>query len=171
MHSHIDPVQEKHYNVRNRVPDFLDVFQDWAVQSHTFRETAKSELDLRYGDSPKSTLDIFLPENTDYPVPVQMFIHGGYWQALDKSDFSYLAAPYVKAGVAIAIVNYDLCPSVSLEHIVNQMRAAIIWLYENGETHGIDPDNIHISGHFSRRAACRRVDRNGLAWHDRSSRS
>ena len=42
-----------------------------------------------------------------------MFIHGGYWRALDKKDFSFLAPAWVDAGVSLAVVNYDLCPRVT----------------------------------------------------------
>lgn len=147
MNSVIDPVQEKHYNVRERVPDFLDIFQDWAVRSQLFRIQANAQLDIRYADSPKSTLDLFLPPEIEAPLPVHVFVHGGYWQALDKSDFSYIAEPFVNSGKACVIVNYDLCPDVTIHHIVKQIRKAIIWLWEQGESHGIDPDRIHISGH------------------------
>jgi arylformamidase len=147
MNGIIDPVQEKHYNVRNRVPDFLDIFQDWAVKSHEFRQTARANLDIRYGDSPKSTMDLFLPKDASSLVPIQLFIHGGYWQAMDKSDFSFLAKPFVEAGKGVIIVNYDLCPNVTLNQIVEQMRQCIIWIWENAENIGVDPDQIHVSGH------------------------
>ncbi|NVK17991.1 MAG: alpha/beta hydrolase [Methylocystaceae bacterium] len=148
-HPQIDPVQEKHYNVRERVPNWLEVFQVWHDRSTAFRQNhPHTQLDLRYGDHPKSTLDLFLPEAKGNKLsPVHIFIHGGYWQAMDKSDFSFIAAPFVKSGVACAIVNYDLCPDVDLFHIVDQMRDMIGWIWEHGESIGIDPHNIHISGH------------------------
>ncbi len=147
MNGVIDPVQEKHYNVRNRVPDFLDIFQDWAVRSHNYRLSVNAQLDVRYGESPKSTFDLFLPADISSPVSTQIFIHGGYWQAMDKNDFSFIAEPFVAAGKGVIIVNYDLCPDVTLEEIITQIRDCIVWLWENGETLGVDPDNLHISGH------------------------
>lgn len=149
IHSQIDPVQEKHYNVRERVPNWLDVFQGWHDRSVAFRENqSNAKLDVRYGNHPKSTMDLFLPDGAGEGLsPVHIFIHGGYWQAMDKSDFSFIAAPFVKSGIACLIVNYDLCPDVDLYHIVDQMRDMIGWVWENGETVGIDPHNIHISGH------------------------
>ena len=51
-------------------------------------------------------------------APVLVHIHGGYWRALDKSDFSFVAAPFLAQGIAVAVVNYDLCPDVSVATIV-----------------------------------------------------
>ena len=51
-----------------------------------------------------------------------VFIHGGYWQALDGSFFSHLAAGLNAHGVSVAIPSYDLCPQVSIEDIIAQMR-------------------------------------------------
>jgi arylformamidase len=76
-----------------------------------------------------------------------MFIHGGYWRSLDKRDFSFLAPAWVDAGVSLVVVNYDLCPKVSIERIVQQMLAASVWLYRHAEQYGMDEDRIYVSGH------------------------
>jgi len=76
-----------------------------------------------------------------------MFIHGGYWRSLDKRDFSFLAPAWVDAGVSLVVVNYDLCPKVSIERIVQQMLAASVWLYRHAEQYGMDEDRLYVSGH------------------------
>jgi arylformamidase len=76
-----------------------------------------------------------------------MFIHGGYWRSLDKLDFSFLAPAWVDAGVSLAVVNYDLCPKVTVEEIVCQMLRAGRWLYLNAEQFGMDEDRLFVSGH------------------------
>jgi arylformamidase len=145
----IDPVQETLYNVRNRVPNFLDLFQGWSQRSAAFRDHASAQFDIRYDDTPKGTMDLFKPTEfeDDTLLPLHIFIHGGYWQAMDKADFSYIAEQFVQNGIAVLIVNYDLCPDVTLDHIVEQMRAVVTWAWEKGDTYGLDPHNIHISGH------------------------
>ena len=55
-------------------------------------EPASDLLDLRYGASAKETLDLFLPAGALRGTFV--FVHGGYWRALDKSDFSFIAPPF-----------------------------------------------------------------------------
>jgi len=53
----------------------------------------------------------------------------------------------VDAGGIAAIVNYALCPAVTLDEIVRQMRACLIWLYRNVGAYGGDPDRLHVTGH------------------------
>ena len=58
-------------------------------------------------------------------APVAVFIHGGYWQALDRSWFSWIAPALLQHGVSLAVPSYDLCPTVRLGRIVSQMRDAV----------------------------------------------
>ena len=76
-----------------------------------------------------------------------MFIHGGYWRSLDKSDFSFIAPAIVSGGISLAVVNYDLCPKVSMEEIVRQMLRASRWLWLHAEEYGMDQDRLYVSGH------------------------
>jgi arylformamidase len=54
-----------------------------------------------------------------------MFIHGGYWQALDKDAFSHLARGALGHGLPVAVAGYPLCPEVPLARIVDAVRAAV----------------------------------------------
>jgi arylformamidase len=76
-----------------------------------------------------------------------MFIHGGYWRSLDKRDFSFLAPTFVAGGISLAVVNYDLCPKVSMDEIVRQMLRASRWLWLHAEDYGMDQDRLYVSGH------------------------
>ena len=58
-------------------------------------------------------------------APVAIFLHGGYWQALDKNWFSGLAPALLAHGVSLAVPSYDLCPDVRLGTILGQVRAAV----------------------------------------------
>jgi arylformamidase len=102
-------------------------------------------LDRHYGDSPGESIDIFPARKGDGSC--MMFIHGGYWRSLDKSDYSFLAPAWVDAGVSLAVVNYDLCPNVTVEEIVRQMLRASRWLYLHAEEYGMDEDRLYVSGH------------------------
>jgi arylformamidase len=92
-------------------------------------------------------LDLFPDPARSEPTPLLAFIHGGYWQSLDKGQFSYLAPPFVEAGIAFASINYDLAPQVGVGEIVGQVFEAIAWLAENAPDHGIDPARIFVAGH------------------------
>ncbi len=66
---------------------------------------------------------------------------------LDKSDFSFVAPPFVARGYAVAVANYDLCPDVSIAAIVDEARHAVAWLAREGAAHGANPDRIVVGGH------------------------
>jgi arylformamidase len=102
-------------------------------------------LERPYGASPGETLDIFPARKGDGSA--LLFIHGGYWRSLDKRDFSFLAPAWVDAGVSLVVVNYDLCPKVSIERSVQLMLAASVWLYRHAEEYGMDEDRLYVSGH------------------------
>ena len=135
----------REYNNRVLVPEHPQYFARWADRSTHARRTMSCELGLRYGAMPGETLDLFPARKGDGTC--MMFIHGGYWRSLDKNDFSFLAPAWVDAGVSLAVVNYDLCPNVSVEEIVRQMLRASRWLYLNAEEHGMDQDRLYVSGH------------------------
>lgn len=115
-----------------------------AETSARARQTLPARLDIRYGPGPLQTLDCFPAARPD--APLHAFIHGGYWRALDKSDFSYVAASLVPAGATVLILNYDLCPAATLDEIVQQMRDALVWIHAHARELGGDPGRIFLSG-------------------------
>jgi arylformamidase len=135
----------KLYNNRDLVPDHAQYFARWAEGSQKARSTMTCHLDLRYGDMPGETVDLFPSRRGDGSC--LMFIHGGYWRSLDKRDFSFLAPTFVSGGISLAVVNYDLCPKVSMDEIVRQMLRASRWLWLHAEEYGMDQDRLYVSGH------------------------
>jgi arylformamidase len=133
------------YNNRELVPEHPQYFARWAEESQKARGTMSCHLDLRYGEAPGESLDLFPARKGDGSC--MMFIHGGYWRSLDKRDFSFLAPTFVAGGISLAVVNYDLCPKVSMEEIVRQMLRASRWLWLNAEEYGMDQDRLFVSGH------------------------
>jgi arylformamidase len=136
---------DRQYNPRTQVPDFADYFARWKVSARASRELLRGRLDLPYGAGSSETLDFFAAANANAPLLV--FIHGGYWRALDKEDFSWIAPAYVAAGVSVAVLNYGLAPRTPIPAIVEQMRRASGWLYQNAQSLGVDRNRIVCSGH------------------------
>jgi arylformamidase len=133
------------YNLRAAVPEHPAYFRSWAERSAAARERLDGHLDLAYGDHPKQVLDYFpAPENA---APVLAFIHGGYWQALDKSDFSFPAPAWVERGVSFASINYPLAPEAGIPEILESCRAAVLWLWHNAYSLGADRARIFLAGH------------------------
>jgi arylformamidase len=113
---------EAEYNNRARVPEHPSVIAGWARDAEAYRVFQRHALHrISYGPSARNTIDVFPARNQGDTV---VFIHGGYWQALDASFFSHLAAGLNAHGVAVAIPSYDLCPQVSIDDIIAQMRDA-----------------------------------------------
>ena len=127
---------EVEYNNRARVPEHAEIFLRWAREAETYRaerlKTGSAELGLSYGDTPRQTVDLFLPDARD-GAPLAMFVHGGWWRSLEPASFSQMARGLNIRGVAVAVVGYDLCPNVAIADIVNQMRRACAFLWQRYE--------------------------------------
>jgi arylformamidase len=133
------------YNLRRAVPAHPAYFARWAEESAAVRARMPCRLDIAYGGAPQATLDLFPAPVA--PAPLLVFIHGGYWQAMDKSDFSFVAPAYLAAGIAVAVVNHTLAPAADMDAIVAQTRAAVVFLARQGAALGIDARRIFLAGH------------------------
>jgi arylformamidase len=141
---------DRMYNNRALVPDFADHFAHWQNASAQARAQLKSTLDVPYGDGVGETLDIFPAKDANAPVVV--FIHGGYWRSLDKSDHSFVAPALRDMGACVVVVNYALCPGtpdhpVTIPDIAQQMAKATAWVWRHIAEHGGDRQNISVMGH------------------------
>ncbi|MDQ6525116.1 alpha/beta hydrolase [Nocardioides sp. LHD-245] len=119
----------------------LDVYaaaSDVARARHPHTEHA-------YGPGARQRLDVFHPGDTS-PVPVLVFVHGGYWQAETKERACGAVPDVLAAGAAYVAVEYPLAPEVSLAEIAAECRAALGWLVEHAADLGIDPARIHLAG-------------------------
>ncbi|KPF46624.1 esterase [beta proteobacterium AAP121] len=146
MRTRNDPAWlEAQYNNRARVPAYASHFARWQQASKLVREKTAAQLDLPYGSGAGETLDIF--PATRPGAPVLVFIHGGYWRSLDKSDFSFIAPAFNAAGAAVVVPNYALCPAVGIEHIALQMTQAVAWAWRHAAEFGADATRIGLVGH------------------------
>jgi arylformamidase len=100
--------------------------------------------DLRYGSSPRAWLDYFPAAQADAQLLV--FIHGGYWQELSKTESAFLAPAWVNPSRAHCVLDYDLAPEVSVETIFAQCAAALKWMIDHAAELGFDPAKIVIAG-------------------------
>ncbi|MDB5412167.1 MAG: alpha/beta hydrolase [Rubritepida sp.] len=116
---------EIEYNNRARVPSHPAIIAAWHRDAAAFRAAHPPEV-LAYGPGPREAMDLFIPAALR---GVAMFFHGGYWQALDRGSASHVAAGLFAQGVAVGVPSYDLCPGVTLAHIVEQAEAAALALH------------------------------------------
>jgi arylformamidase len=136
---------EKEYNNRAAVPDHPQWFARWAETSAAVRAARAPRMDLRYGPNPKETLDLFVPRGGARGT--LLFLHGGWWRSLDKSDHAFVAPPFLDAGIAVAVANYDLSPAVTIGEIVEEARRALTWVAREGAAHGANASQIVVGGH------------------------
>lgn len=136
---------DRAYNNRAHVPHFMDIVNRYMAASEAARAALQPKLDLAYGSDGRQRLDFFPAAGGNAPLFV--FIHGGYWQSLDNKPFSFMATPLVQQGIAFAAMTYDLCPTVSMTRLVEQVREGIVWLHRNAGALGFDAGRLFVGGH------------------------
>ena len=133
------------YNPAIKLADLTAPGKHYATQSALARNRLRCLLDVPYGPTRAETLDIF---PADVPnAPVFVFLHGGYWRALSSKDFSCIALGLQPLGITTVVVNYALCPRVTLDEITRQVRAAVAWTLRHIAQHGGDPARVALGGH------------------------
>jgi arylformamidase len=137
---------DREYDNRKKVSDAPAWLTRFAKASGDTRVEIPCRLDVAYGPAPGERLDIF-PADRATPAPIHVFIHGGYWQWLDKRDFSYVARAFVPAGITTVVINYGLIPAVTMAELVRQCRASIAWIVRNAASFGGDAGRLSVSGH------------------------
>lgn len=136
----------REYSARAAVPEHLDIFAQWRERGLRFRDRRSTEID--YGNSALEKIDLYLPESVNDSVPpLHIFIHGGYWQAMDKMDHGFLLEALLDAGAAVALINYTLCPDISIAGIVGQCQRSLAVLHQQADHWGYDASRVHLSGH------------------------
>lgn len=132
------------YDLEKIVPGAASYAEFYEGESKKVRTNLEHRLDVPFGPT--------LAEHSDiYPAgegaPVLIYIHGGYWRSRTSKEFGYVARGPVSMGVATVVVNYALCPDVTIDEIVRQARAAVAWVHANARSFGGDPERIHVAGH------------------------
>ena len=128
---------EAQYNNRALVPEYAQHLARWAEASALVRRQARCALDVFPADH----------AGDGNGAPVLIYIHGGYWRALDKSDSSMVAPSFTADGALVIVPNYDLCPAVTVEDIALQLTEAVAWAWQHAAEYGGDPQRMAVAGH------------------------
>lgn len=132
---------EAQYNPRLTIPDPAGKLKEWADLAAATRARLPFRT-ISYGAHPREAFDLFPAEN---PKGLFAFIHGGYWRAQHKDDFSWVADALVPAGHSVAVITYPLCPEVTVSEIARCCQRAVVALWR-----AASPDeraNFVLSGH------------------------
>ena len=133
------------YNALKSSGNVDDVRARWELGNEAMRGAPWARLDFAYGQSPRERIDVFAAEVEGAPLLV--FIHGGYWRARTKEEFTFVGRAYRDAGISVALLEYDLAPGVTMDVIVRQCRSALVWLWRHGAELGLDAGRMFVSGH------------------------
>lgn len=152
------------YENRPYIPNADRHLAAWPEDASAFRNHhPDSTLDIAYGDDDRTAYDLFLPVGgLDAARGVIAFIHGGYWVALSKDDFSHMAAGLLDRGWAVAVIGYRLAPQARIASITRDIAAAITSL---GEVGGgpLRLAGHSAGGHLVTRMMCQNVMLGGAA--------
>ena len=135
---------EREYSPSSCVDDLGALIEAYASRSTDSEARATVHKDLAYGNQREETLDYF---PADSPLaPLQVYIHGGYWQELSKNESTSAGADFAAEGVAHAAVGYTLAPKARIDEMVEQCRRSLAWLYRHAGELGFDGERMFISG-------------------------
>jgi arylformamidase len=135
---------DSYYDLRSAFPDYIHFFEQWRERSDDVRRKLPCVLDVSYGDGERNRVDIFPADNPDGRLFT--FIHGGYWRSMDKSDFSFIALPFLRRNVSVALINYSLFPGTTMPEVVNEVRSACAWIAASAPRYGVPCKKLHLGG-------------------------
>lgn len=102
---------------------------------------------LRYGAHPRQAMDLYRPAGTGARLPVLVWFYGGAWQAGQRQDYRFVAAPLARRGMLVAVPDYRLFPEVRYPDFLHDAAAAVTQVRRIAAAHGGDPDRIILAGH------------------------
>ena len=97
------------------------------------------------GSDCSHTLDLYLPQKSDKPLPLIVWIFGGGWSVGDKEDRNP-AIPFSGKGYAVACINYRLSGEAKFPAQIEDCKAAVRWLKAHATTYNIDPYHVGVWG-------------------------
>ncbi len=143
-----DATLEAHFNPRAAVGgEAVEIhLGEYLAEAEAAREKWPGSCDIAYGSGPREALDLHRPASGANGT-LFMFIHGGYWRRFSKADHSFAVGGFVERGVTVANVDYALCPDVTLDDIMAQMRACLAFVHARAGEWGCDPARLFVGGH------------------------
>ena len=138
---------DRQYALRKLRPDYeKEMVPGWLERSAHHRDIHPgARIDLGYGPGDRDRFDLFPAQNPEGPFLI--YIHGGYWQRGDKSVYSILSKPFTDVGIDVALINYNLCPTVRMRDIIPQVRRAVAHIWREARNLGCPRGRFCVMGH------------------------
>ncbi|WP_372755433.1 alpha/beta hydrolase fold domain-containing protein [Mariniflexile sp.] len=121
--------------------------QEKEYTSVDYPEEYKAEIDVLYTqvNNWKGYMDIFINPTATSPTPVVINIHGGGWKSGQKESQTGLDT-FFSRGYAVANVGYRLIDVAPAPAAIQDVRCALLYIYENAVALNIDTSKIVIMG-------------------------
>ena len=103
--------------------------------------------DLRYGDHERHVLDVYTPLAAAPNAPLVVYFYGGGWTDGHKEEFEFVASSLTRAGMVVAIPDYQLYPDIVFPTYVEDGAKAVAWTLANAKRFGADSDRTYLMGH------------------------
>ncbi len=113
------------------------------------REALGAPERLKYGTPDIEGMDLFRTKAANAPIAV--YVHGGAWRNGVSANVHTPAEVFVNAGAHYIAVDFNNIDAVggSLFPMVDQVRRAVKWVWQNAREIGGDPARIFVLGHSS----------------------
>ena len=119
-----------------------------ALLSQVQAQTTPTKSDIPYVENghERQVLDIYSPPNASN-LPVVFWIHGGGWQAGDKSDVKLKPQWFMDKGFVFVSTNYRLLPDVDMGTLIRDVAKSFGWVQKHIAEYGGDPKRVLVGGH------------------------
>jgi arylformamidase len=126
-------------------PTFATLLAGYEALGAAAIRSLPCSLDLPYGAAERQVFDFF--PASGQALGTLLYFHAGYWQSRDKATFRFIAPALVRRGWNVALVNYPLCPAVSLAALLDSCRASVPAIRAHARTLGQDDLPLVAAGH------------------------
>ncbi|HEY1171621.1 MAG TPA: prolyl oligopeptidase family serine peptidase [Verrucomicrobiae bacterium] len=112
-------------------------------------EGVKAHRDLAYVETDaheRHRLDLYIPEKSDGPLPLIIWVHGGGWQNGSKDGCPPLREGYTQRGYAVASINYRLSGHATFPAQIEDCKTAIRWLRAHSKQYNLDTKRFGVWG-------------------------
>ena len=134
---------ERQYNTSFSVANEDLILADWIARAERTRHALSFEPNITYGAHQREVLDFYRAPQAKGTL---IYIHGGYWRMLSKVETSWVADGFIDHGASVALINYPLCPEVTLSDIRHSIIRSFVHLYTN-VLNDEERKNIVMAGH------------------------
>jgi arylformamidase len=117
-----------------------------AVLSEARAQNVKRDIPYAEPAHERQMLDVYSPQGAK-DLPVVFWIHGGGWQAGDKSSVQIKPQAFMEKQFVFVSTNYRLLPDVDMATIIRDVAKSMHWVHEHIAEHGGDPKRLLVMGH------------------------